>query len=100
MAPYPGTLNLRLTAAFALTSWQRIRTTWPGRRLRSPDPAFCDATCFPVLVNGKARGAVVLPHVEGYPADVLEILAAERLRDALGLVDGDEVFVTFEEPVP
>lgn len=93
--PYPGTLNLRITSASSLAHWDEVRRVGTGVRLRSPDPAFCDATCYPVLLDHRVSGAVVLPEVEGYPLDVVEVVAQEKLRDSLNLADGDEVAVTF-----
>ena len=89
--PYPGTLNLRLSSAEALAAWKRLKAG-PGVPLE-PQPGFCAGRCYPVLVEGWLRAAVVVPEVEGYPADSLELLAPVRLRDALGVEDGSLVTV-------
>ncbi len=86
---FPGTLNLRIRDKASLRGWQRLRKT-PGIRLAAPDETSCDAVCFPVQMRGAPLAAVVLPLVPGYPEDALEILSPLRLREHLGLRDGDE----------
>lgn len=90
--PFPGTLNLRVETSAARAAWAALRAR-PGIRMVPPDPAWCDARLYPVLVAGRVAGAIVLPEVSGYPEDQVEIVAALRLRDALGLGDGDSVEV-------
>lgn len=93
--PFPGTLNLRLAAETARESWQALRASDRGRALEPADAGFCAATLFPVSVAGTVPGAIVLPHVDGYPSDVVELAADRSLRQALGLVDGSEVEVSW-----
>ncbi len=93
--PWPGTLNLRVRDRAALAAWREIRRA-PGLVLRAPDPAWCDARCYPAMIQGAIRGAVVVPEVESYAPDQVEIIAAVSIRETLGLSDGDviEVAVT------
>lgn len=89
--PYPGTLNLQLREP-DLAAWRRRASTLAGGlTLPAPDDGFCDSTYFPVLLNASIPCQIVLPHVAGYPPDVVELVAGENLRDRLGLRDGDEV---------
>jgi CTP-dependent riboflavin kinase len=87
--PYPGTLNLVLTEEASLAAWRGVRQRGGWIRLVSPDPSFCDASCFRVLVNGGVEAVIVLPHVERYPDDLVEVVAEVGLRERLGLSDGD-----------
>ena len=89
--PYPGTLNLRVEGAEALERLASVRAR-PGVSLE-PAPGNCAARCYPARVAGRQEAALVVPLVTGYPDDVLELLAPNRLRDALGLSDGDLVEV-------
>jgi len=89
--PYPGTLNLRMRGA----AWRALR-----RRLVQekgipiiPRRGFCRAKCFRVLINDSLEGAVLFPEVSNYPADKFEIIAANPVRQRLGLKDGDLVRV-------
>jgi CTP-dependent riboflavin kinase len=59
-------------------------------------PAYCVGYCFPALI-GSLPAAVVVPHVADYPPDKLELVAAVRVRDALGMQPGDRVVVTVLE---
>ena len=45
------------------------------------------------MINGKVRGAVILPLVPHYPDDKLELVSSEYLKQSLSLQDGDEVEV-------
>ena len=92
--PYPGTLNLRLKTDEAMASWQEARAR-RGIEIASEDPAHCHARCFLVEIEGKRRGAVILPEVEGYPSDKVELIAPVRLKDELGVKDGERVTIEF-----
>ena len=92
--PYPGTLNLRLETAEAMESWREMRER-RGIEIISQDPARCHARCFLVEIEGKRRGAVILPEVEGYPSDKMELIAPVRLKDELGVKDGERLTIEF-----
>ena len=85
--------------------------TWPGggrsgnkaerSSLPSPDPAFCNAFLFPGFARGwrsgaRERVAVVVPEVNEYPADKLELIAAVSFKQAHSVRDGDELTVVFD----
>lgn len=93
-APYPGTLNLMLSGEAWAAARSRLQRS-AGIAIVPPS-GFCAAKCFPVTVNGRIGGAVVLPEVGNYPADKCEILAAVGLRQALDLRDGDAVRLRLE----
>lgn len=99
--PYPGTLNLRLDDTQALASWTALKEL-EGIWIDNPEqgPQNCDARCFPVLVEGRFPGAIVLPDVKDYAPDLIEIIAAKGLRAALGVHDGDLVKVELSDKVP
>ena len=59
----------------------------------SPSEGYCVGLVFKARIN-QADCAVVLPQVEGYPRNLLEIIAPMNLRKQLRLEDGDEVEVT------
>ena len=67
----------------------------PGAPRDPNEPAFCVGYCFPARIGG-LLAAVVIPHVPDYPADKLELVAAVRVRDALGVAPGDRVLVEVE----
>jgi|APLak6261659120_1056016.scaffolds.fasta_scaffold76888_1 riboflavin kinase, archaea type len=87
--PYPGTLNLSLSGE----AWARIREQLQQAAGIAivPPQGFCAAKCFEVLINDCLEGAAVLPDVDDYPADKLEIVAAVAVRQELRLRDGDRV---------
>jgi riboflavin kinase len=87
--PHPGTLNLNLVGD-AWTSTRERMLLAEGIAIEPP-AGFCAAKCFAVLIEGCIEGAAILPDVEGYPADKLEIVAPVAVRQALQLRDGDRV---------
>jgi CTP-dependent riboflavin kinase len=89
--PYPGTLNLRVEGAEGVEALAAVRAA-TGVALE-PAPGNCAARCYSARVAGRQEAALVVPLVAGYPDDVLELLAPVRLREALGLRDGDPVEV-------
>ena len=88
--PFPGTLNLTLESVEACSAWRRIRAGH-GITLNSPSPEYCNARLFPVRIAKRISAAVVVPEVDGYPEDQVEIVAAVALREAFGIADGDVV---------
>jgi CTP-dependent riboflavin kinase len=89
--PYPGTFNLRMGGP----EWEaarRILAREPGIAI-APEPGYCAAKCFHVVVAGRITGAVVFPEVAGYPADKFELISAVPVRQTLGVKDGDAVAV-------
>lgn len=91
--PVAGTFNVKLSSE----DEARLETLngFAGVRITSPDLGFCDAKCFPARI-GTISGALVIPLVEKYPHDILEIVAPVKLRQALGVKDNDlvEVYIT------
>jgi len=92
--PYPGTLNLRLETDEAMECWREVRER-RGIEIVSQDPAHCHARCFLVEIEGKHRGAVVLPEASNYPEDKIEVIAPVRLKDELRIKDGERVTIEF-----
>lgn len=87
--PYPGTLNIRLTP---ISTTQRTRLTPELGALVKPEDNYLPGYLYKAKIDELDCWAV-LPIVPGYPQDVLEIVAAENLRNKLGIKDGDSVTV-------
>ena len=96
--PYPGTLNIRLERAQDKTMWKELRSH-PGKTLE-PEMGCCAARCYPVSVEGRIAGAIVLPEVPSNTTDVVEILAPVNLREALKLGDGAAVTIALSQGQP
>ena len=90
--PYPGTFNLRM-AGPEWDAAKRIMAREAGIAI-TPEPGFCAAKCFHVVVGGCITGAVVFPEIAGYPPDKFEVISAVPVRQALGVKDGDRVAVS------
>ena len=90
--PYPGTLNLEIIDAQDLEKLKAIKKR-KGVEIVPPEPGFCSAKCFHVLVCEKIKGALILPQVPQYPESKIEIISSEKIRDALSLKVGDLVRV-------
>ena len=90
--PWPGTLNIVVDDPDSMPVWVRLRRR-PGIRIDNPNdgPHDCDARCYPVRVEGRIAGAIVVPEVDDYPPAQIEVIAAVDLRAALGIEDGDPV---------
>ncbi len=95
--PYPGTVNVRLEGDAERVALARLRSA-PGISI-PPEPGFCAATAYRATILGPAGGAglaaaLVIPHVPGYPADQIELVAAVHVRAALALRTGDLLTIT------
>jgi riboflavin kinase len=88
--PFPGTLNLRVTKD-SMAERRELEShpfvTIDG--FADKERTFGGARCYPVMVGGKIRGAIVVPIRAHYGEDVIEIIAPENLRRRLRLKDGD-----------
>ena len=91
--PFPGTLNLRIPAGV----WSDLYARRAGF-LKIDDPSSGGCPGFLKRVVLQAHGQICSSAYLIFPAltiyqDVLEIIAAENLREKLGLKDGDPVRV-------
>ncbi len=88
IAPYPGTLNLRVEGSGS------IRDRWRAlpRAILEPHRSHCSALFFGARLAHLPVLAVV-PLVPQYPPEQLELVATCHLRSALGLADGQRVDV-------
>jgi riboflavin kinase len=88
--PYPGTLNLRLNEKDVKHRVLLER----GAELRlCHSQGYCTGLLLKAALDGMACG-VVIPQVEDYPDDVLEVVASVNLKQKLRLRDDDLVTVT------
>ena len=93
--PYAGTLNLRLADAAMRTPLDLSA----GMRIsgfQTPKRVFGDIMAYPAVINERIRGAIIVPDRTHYGKDVIELVAKENLRKALGLKDNDVVRVSIE----
>ena len=96
--PFPGTLNVRVDGAADLEAWMRLKRR-PGVLIENPGDGQhdCDARCYPVMLDGGVKAAIVLPEVAGYAPGLIEVIAEVGIRDALGMNDGDAVSLDLAE---
>ncbi|WP_048090197.1 winged helix-turn-helix domain-containing protein/riboflavin kinase [Geoglobus acetivorans] len=90
-APYPGTLNLKIPKEQMY--FRRVLDEEDGiliEGFKTEDRTFGDVKAFRCRIDG-IEGAVIIPKRTHYSKDVLEIIAPEKLREKLGLRDGDNV---------
>ena len=88
--PYPGTLNLDVTEIEELHKLGEIKKQ-KGIEIVPPEDKFCTAGCFPVVVEGKVSGALIIPRVPDYPETKVEIISSQKIMDVLSLQTGDSV---------
>ncbi len=90
--PFPGTLNVQVEGEdLGSLRSLRAREGFTIPKVSTPERTFGGVSGFPAMVRGR-RAAVIFPHRTRHE-DVLEVISPVRLRDALGLKDGDELLV-------
>jgi riboflavin kinase len=90
--PYLGTLNVRMDEETS----RRYHSLLEGREgipIEPLDERYYRGKCYRSRINDRVDGAIVVPIVPDYPADLVEIIAPVNLRERLGLRDGSEVAV-------
>jgi len=94
--PYPGTLNVRVlfpkTVFDALCNARPVIIPGFTREGRT----FGDVKAYRVRIDG-VEGALVIPSRTVHPPKIAEIVAPVKLRERLGLNDGDRVRVEVVE---
>lgn len=100
--PFPATLNVRPQAAADAEVWRRAQSELAGIPLAPATAAHCSARLFRIeirraddITGESVAGAVLLPEVKDYPKDKIEIVAPMRLKDRLGVHDGDALSLEF-----
>lgn len=89
---YPGTLNLEIVDLESLQSFKELKAK-KAIEITPEDPSFCSAQCYPVLIGGLLKGAIVLPMVEDYPENKMELIASQNIKKALSAKTGDDLEV-------
>lgn len=89
--PYAGTLNLRLDVK---NKKARSFLDKADSMVIVPEVGYCRGKCFKARIMDSVEGAVIIPEVEGYPDDVLEVVAPINLRQKFGLKDGDRLEIS------
>jgi len=93
--PYPGTLNLKLTTDYDVKTRSELEA-YPAIEIegfRNEDRTFGSVKCYPVTIENKAKGALILALRSHYDASVIEVIAPVFLRKHLSLKDGHKVKV-------
>jgi riboflavin kinase len=100
--PFPATLNVRPKSAEDGAVWRRAQHELTALPLSPLDGGFCSARIYRIEIlppasqaSEKIDGAVLLPEVKDYPNDKIEIVAPMRLKDHLGISDGDPLTLEF-----
>jgi CTP-dependent riboflavin kinase len=86
--PHPGTLNIEIVDPESIRNVKVLKTS-KGVEITPEDPSFCSAKCYPVLINGLLKGAIVFPLVENYPENKMELIASQKIKEILSLTTGD-----------
>ncbi len=93
--PYPGTLNLKLTTDYDVKSYSELEA-YPAIEIegfKSENRTFGSVKCYPVIIENKAKGALISALRSHYDASVIEVIAPVFLRKHLNLKDGHKVKV-------
>lgn len=93
--PYPGTLNLKLTSNYDRKTRSELEV-YPSIEIegfKSESRTFGPVKCFPVVIDNKEKGAVLLAMRSHYNSSVIEVIAPTFLRNKLKLKDGNKVKV-------
>lgn len=93
--PYPGTLNLKLVSDYDIKTRMEL-DAYPAievKGFKNEDRTFGLVKCYPAVIGGTVKGALIMALRSHYDASVLELIAPVCLRKHLGLKDGNKVKV-------
>ncbi len=81
-------MNLEIADRKDLQNFEKLKAT-QGMEIIPEDSSFCTGKCYSVLIEGKLKGAIVLPVVENYPKNKMELIAPMNIKEALSVNTGD-----------
>ena len=88
--PHPGTVNIKLTEGIG----ELKKMLKKAKAIEiSPAKGFCRGRCFNAYFMDNLKCAIVIPEVESYPEDIIEVIAPISLREKFKLKNGDMVEV-------
>ena len=93
--PYPGTLNVKLSSDYDIKARMEL-DAYPAieiKGFKNEDRTFGFVKCYPAIIGGTVKGALITALRSHYDTSVLEIIAPVCLRKQLGLKDGNKVKV-------
>ena len=98
--PFPATLNVRPKDTEDARVWRSVQSDHAGTLLTTATEGHCGAKLYRVeiyqdAIGAKVGGAILLPEVDDYPKDKIEIVAPVRLKDHFRVHDGDQLTVEF-----
>jgi len=67
--------------------------------MQAEGAAYCSARCYPIRIEGRLPGAIVVPEVADYPEGKVEVVAALPLREHLSLEEGSVVRLALCRPI-
>jgi len=91
--PFAGTLNIKLSRQSDIGCVRKLKAAGGIQtdEFVRDGRSFGRSKCFPVIIAGKIRGALIFPARSHYGDDVIEVIAPVNLREKLKLKDGKEV---------
>ena len=90
--PYPGTLNVIVSEEY-LDEINEIKDNCEN--IIKPDTEFGAVNYINAILNDEIEGAIVFPAKTTHDENYLEFIAEDKLRDKLGIDDGDIVSLEF-----
>ncbi len=95
--PFPGTLNVELSAEKALDVDTLLERN--GIALVSPDSEDCAGYVYPVSIMGVSGAIVAASGADRIQEkNFVELVASTHLKDALDVDDGDEILFVAKYP--
>jgi CTP-dependent riboflavin kinase len=100
-APFPATLNVRPAHEQDSAAWESLQNDASYFSHLPGHEGACLARIYRIAIQSEphavriANAAVLLPEVKDYPKNKIEIVAPVRLKDALGVQDGDRLSLEF-----
>ncbi len=85
-------MNLEIVDLESLQTFNALKTK-KGIEITPEDPSFCSAKCYPVLIGGRLKGAIVFPLVDAYPENKMELIAPQDIKKTLSVKTGDDLDV-------
>ena len=91
--PYPGTLNLKLSADYDMKTRMELEA-YPAIEIqgfKNEDRTFGIVKCYTAVIGNKIKGALISALRSHYDTSVLELIAPVNLRKQLKLKDGQKL---------
>ena len=98
--PYPGTLNVKLSEQVYVNAKKELDNHHSILidGFKNGNRSYGWVKCYPARINNSINGALLMLERTHHDYDIIEVIAPVKIKDSIGITDGDRISVTVKIP--